>query len=641
MGFDDLNLKAGDYVSHTDLGIGKIIKIGRNNVYIQFSKAKDYFINKNKAESKIKKHYFFQVGDYVRHKRWGVGKITDLDENYLMIDFERKPEHRMGIAIAKKALTTQNPDGLIVACFHRLNELKEEIKTNPLEILKLLFIDYNGVLKREVIYRELVGVLLSKSEWDKWWKKTTVLMKADSYFDTTEGKRGIYRYRQIALEAYQETLADFNKAKNFAEYLRIVRKLLSDYSTNLNKENSMKVLEYFTKELENEDTTIALQSYWVLQDLQKPLGNIDLKDFNIIEILKTNIHLNDIAYADYQERTLLIIDKNLETPYDLYAQALYSSSSKIRNFALHKLQSAAKMDLLNQHIEHIISESRENARLFLWYALNFLDNVWTETQGFIVPRKQIMIAIIKALDSKQKSLYKRLYKIISDEDVLIEMYRTLSKTDLRKIMECYFTSDEIHYREKRRAYSLLEEEERFEVQDYFYELFEKESSESTESKNEYITRGAYDKLVKKYNNLLNVELPDATKAISVALEFGDLSENAEYDAAKERQHLIKTHIRELEKNLRLYQIIESNIVQTDRAMFGTKVTIKNKDTEEILTYSIMGPEESDFEKNIISYRSPIGAALIGHRLDEEVKVETPSGIDIYIILKIELDPMME
>ena len=86
MGFDDLNLKAGDYVSHTDLGIGKIIKIGRNNVYIQFSKAKDYFINKNKAESKIKKHYFFQVGDYVRHKRWGVGKITDLDENLVFVN---------------------------------------------------------------------------------------------------------------------------------------------------------------------------------------------------------------------------------------------------------------------------------------------------------------------------------------------------------------------------------------------------------------------------------------------------------------------------------------------------------------------------------------------------------------------------
>ena len=89
MGFDDLNLKAGDYVSHTDLGIGKIIKIGRNNVYIQFSKAKDYFINKNKAESKIKKHYFFQVGDYVealddegKHKKGDRFVIAEIYSTY-------------------------------------------------------------------------------------------------------------------------------------------------------------------------------------------------------------------------------------------------------------------------------------------------------------------------------------------------------------------------------------------------------------------------------------------------------------------------------------------------------------------------------------------------------------------------------
>lgn len=149
-----------------------------------------------------------------------------------------------------------------------------------------------------------------------------------------------------------------------------------------------------------------------------------------------------------------------------------------------------------------------------------------------------------------------------------------------------------------------------------------------------ITRNGYNQLQKELENLKKVIRPQIIKAIEEARAHGDLSENAEYIAAKEQQAFIEKKIREIEQKLANSEIIDS-INSNGKVGFGSKVTLENRYNGEIVTYMIVGPEESDIPSGRISITSPLGKALIGKEVGEDVTFQTPGGKKSYIILKIE------
>ena len=125
---------------------------------------------------------------------------------------------------------------------------------------------------------------------------------------------------------------------------------------------------------------------------------------------------------------------------------------------------------------------------------------------------------------------------------------------------------------------------------------------------------------------LLTERPKISKAIAEAREFGDLKENAEYHAAKEKQGLAEARIREIESKLSRSQIIEvKNIPESGRVIFGATVTLFEISSEKEVTYVIVGEDEADVKKGKISYSSPISKALIGKEEGEIIKFETPAG----------------
>jgi len=149
-----------------------------------------------------------------------------------------------------------------------------------------------------------------------------------------------------------------------------------------------------------------------------------------------------------------------------------------------------------------------------------------------------------------------------------------------------------------------------------------------------ITRNGYNNLAKEFENLKKVVRPQVIKAIEEARAHGDLSENAEYEAAKERQSFVETKIREIEQKLANAEIMD-NLLSTDgKVGFGSTVTVENCDNGGKVTYQIVGPDESDIPSGKISIVSPLGKALISKEVDDEVLVKTPGGTKRYTILKI-------
>ena len=141
-----------------------------------------------------------------------------------------------------------------------------------------------------------------------------------------------------------------------------------------------------------------------------------------------------------------------------------------------------------------------------------------------------------------------------------------------------------------------------------------------------MTKDGLQKLKSELENLKNIERPKIIKAISEAREHGDLSENAEYHAAREQQGFIEGRIQDIESKLSLCQVVDiSQMPESDRVIFGSTVTIINTETDEELSYRIVGDDEADVNAGKISYQSPIARALISKEVGDVVNVHTPGG----------------
>ena len=149
-----------------------------------------------------------------------------------------------------------------------------------------------------------------------------------------------------------------------------------------------------------------------------------------------------------------------------------------------------------------------------------------------------------------------------------------------------------------------------------------------------MTRQGYQTLKKELEHLKSVERPQVIKAIEEARSHGDLSENAEYNAAKERQAFIEGRVSELGYKLGNAEIIDVDDLPKDRAVFACTVVLENVDTGEDVEYQLVGPEESNIEKGRISVTSPLGKAIIGKKPGEEIVLNAPAGKRVYELVEI-------
>ena len=150
----------------------------------------------------------------------------------------------------------------------------------------------------------------------------------------------------------------------------------------------------------------------------------------------------------------------------------------------------------------------------------------------------------------------------------------------------------------------------------------------------YLTPEGKKQLEEKLEYLKTVKRPEVVKKIGQAREFGDLSENSEYDAAKDEQALLESQIAELEDTLLNAVVIKKSSIDTSKVSIGTKVKLYDEEFEEEVEYKIIGSDESDPKNGLISNESPVGAALLGHKVGEIVIVHTPNGDVTYKILAI-------
>ena len=152
-----------------------------------------------------------------------------------------------------------------------------------------------------------------------------------------------------------------------------------------------------------------------------------------------------------------------------------------------------------------------------------------------------------------------------------------------------------------------------------------------------MTPEGHAKLKEELGRLKSKERPHVIREIGTAREHGDLSENAEYHAAKDRQGMIEARISELESKIGLAEIIDISNLSSDRVQFGAKVTVVDEETEKESTYQIVGADEAEVNEGRLSVTSPLARALVGKKSGEAIELNPPSGVRNYEILAIKYD----
>lgn len=149
-----------------------------------------------------------------------------------------------------------------------------------------------------------------------------------------------------------------------------------------------------------------------------------------------------------------------------------------------------------------------------------------------------------------------------------------------------------------------------------------------------MTEGGFNRLQEELKRLKSVDRPAIIRAIAEAREHGDLSENAEYHAARERQSFIEGRVLELEDKIARAEVIDVSKLSGDAVKFGATVVLADEETDEETKYQIVGEDEANIKQGLLSVTSPLGRALIGKQIGESVEVSTPRGAKSYEIVKV-------
>ena len=150
-----------------------------------------------------------------------------------------------------------------------------------------------------------------------------------------------------------------------------------------------------------------------------------------------------------------------------------------------------------------------------------------------------------------------------------------------------------------------------------------------------MTDNSYNLLEEELKILKSEDRPNVIKAIAEAREHGDLSENAEYHAAKEQQSFIEGRILEIEDKLRRAEVINPSLIKSDKIIFGATINLFDENSNSEITFKIVGVDETNVEKGLISVSSPVARSLMGKSVGDIAEVNTPGGKTVYEILKIE------
>jgi transcription elongation factor GreA len=575
-------------------------------------------------------------GYRVLHQNWGAGRVRVNEGDTLIIDFPGRPGHRMSLALARSALQVIPADDLRVLWTESNEAVREMARSRPADLAYLAIRELGGRATTQDLRRRLTAEILPVSRWGAWWKEARAAMDADERFDLSEGFRQVYAIRSRTSGELDLILPRLDRRRGVRTNLGLLRRFLEQHP-----QHQEQALRMYTPILTRwlRDDAIQPEAAMAICLLLQRWNRLDPADLerSLRAILASGVEAAAFPEEDDQR---FVIEHSLRIPDLERAAVRFALGSKfesLRQAALTRLGTdpagaeALLTDLLGRP-----EERPQTAMALIWSILgdesprpSYLPSPWTAATALcrIVERTVRDQARAQALRllTPHSALAEALRRQPPPEEV-----RTALESDLRRWRESErFLFPILAFFEDLGLSELARSvrSERTEATNRFLRAPEAEEARFAGL---FLSRNAYSRFEQERDHLARELKTTVAQAIQRAREHGDLSENAEYVAAKEKQASFAKRIMDINEMLRKATLLDAVRVAEGEVGPGCRVQLRLTrpagGPEEIRSLWLLGEGDQAFGPDVVSCASPIGLALLGRRVGDRVDLDLPDGL---------------
>ncbi len=599
--------------------------------YIRLSNLNQNWRNVLEAIADFEKHISFDAGSFVFHKTWGVGIIKGIKGDDIIIDFAKKRAHPMSLKMAVGALQSLSRDHIwVLKSIHSKDKLKKKIKEDKPWALKTIIRSFDNVADMKKIKAELVPTILTASEWSTWSPEARKTLKKDSIFGNVPDKLDQFVVRDKPMSFEEKTFNQFKAEKNIFGKIQAVRDFLDN--SDPASEFFAEMFDYFTAFLKTGNVSVqVVASYLFVTHLSEtyPFLNPGL-DWGFKELwgdIEDTMELfTQLEDGELRKDFLSAVHQDVEQWDEVYITLFPIQLS--RSMLDELLTAGYKKEVLAK-LEQIIEHFREYREGLIWVARHSVDSPWLVEIGVKV--EKILINMIRLLDltfndieskrevSYNRKLNRQVQSFLFKEGQLQNFLVNGDKGSAVRVFTLLEDIDQLDPVLKRDLKTVVQET--FPGIHFYGEKKSTEPITTSSSRYFFATQSSFTARKKELKNIVEIEIPKNSKEIGAAIELGDLSENAEYKAGKERQENLQIQVGKLKDELERVRLFSEDDREADKAGFGTVITLEDLVDNKEEEYTLLGPWESNPSDRIISYLSPFGSAFIGQKTGSTLEFE--------------------
>ena len=634
------------------------IKYANHSLLDDFLKMSEIGNTKKPIKSCIlnfERNIVFDTNNYVMHRNWGVGKIKSISSSSdsIIVDFLNKKDHKLSIQMAITSLKPLQKEHLWVKLYENPEEIQKLFNEDIPGFIVELLISHGNSMYLNDIKSEIVGRFIKKSDdWSKWWNKAKVLLKKDPRIGFNPKKKDEIHYRQKPISMTEVLTERFNAHTDLNKKLEVALETLDRVQDAYGSVETC--LHYYYEEEEAKDSIRKIIAYIFLdiarnkidkeEEIPRHLKPQDI--YSIIASLKKEEVLTiskQLSNIEIKKSYVNLIKKSHKEYTDIFIAMLFEVPVKVNKHVFTVLAGEEKYSELNLFIETTMNKAKENPEIFLWVAKSILAGTWNYS-WMNVSEKDLLLRVFRLLkplgkiEEKGTKLKNLASDLIfgNDSAILAKVIKDTDDEFIRKIYALYKEVPHVSDLEKEKFLGNIIKMK----PDFVWNQALSGDDEVVEDtvflppNVILVTQNGYNRKKENFDHLVNVEMIENSKDIGEAQEKGDLRENAEYKAAMERQTQLQAEVTKIDMELKNARIIDFSKVSTEKTSIGCKIKVKNLEIGEISEFTIMGPWDADTEKNIISYQSPMGKALINKRVGDKASMDFENSHITFEVLSI-------
>ena len=572
---------------------------------------------------------------YCMHRSWGFGKITTVDTVFarFTIDFPGKPNHAMDLAFAAESLKPIPKDHILARKASDLEGLRQMAALHHLELIKLVLKSYSGRATVDQIQAVLVPDVI-KDDWKKWWEAAKRELKKDGHFQVPLKKTEpiIYQVKEVTLQ--DRLIGEFRAAKGLKARILVATEVLKNIADLADKNAAgTEIIPALNTEIGTHQRTqpaVALEAIFARDDLREAAGLPAMEG----ELSAKTIWTQDGRLGPLLEQMPAIkhrrtLDSFKEANPDRWIEIVRATlnvvPAKLCRECAQLLIHEGKIDLLKETLARLISQHTASSELLLWLAKERSD-AFADILG-----PEVFRAMLSAMERDQfnEKRSNRLRDfILDDQQLLVELIGSADLEVIKDLTRALQLSPCFDDMDKRSLLARI-------VKSYpaIQSLI---SGEATKQEaNLVVSWESLERRKDEYTDLVQKKIPANSKEIAIARSYGDLRENHEYKSAKEMQKLLMRRKSELEAQLVRARGTDFANVKTDTVSIGTEVEVTDLNANLSEMYTVLGAWDSDPEKGVIIYLTPVAQSLLNRKPGEEVDFDMDGVKKRYRIDKID------